>query len=212
MEGLDILLLKAIFQSVQDERNSERIKNINIRLKQEHGLTFQEAFNKPDKMHDMLQKFEDDLKEIEDKILRNFLTMEKSTTTDTWIIVRDKHLAEMILKTYADVDKKAILDLTRDSAETIPKILRLCNLPNTSGYRKINQLIEEGFVIPTGLAESFEGKRAILYKSVIQKIQININKDIVITSISVPNEVLRSSQVTNMVLRINQDNVKSLAN
>lgn len=212
MEGLDTLLLKAIFQSVQDELDSERIKNINIRLKQEYGLTFQEAFNKLDKMHGMLQKFEDDLKEIEDKILRNFLTIEKSTTTDTWIIVRDKHLAEMILKTYADADKKAILDLTRDSAETIPKILSLCNLPNTSGYRKMNQLIEEGFVIPTGLAESFEGKRAILYKSVIQKIQININKDRVITSISVPKEVLRSSQVINMVLLINQDNVKSLAN
>jgi hypothetical protein len=212
MEGLDTLLLKAIFQSVQDELDSERIKNINIRLKQEYGLTFQEAFNKLDKMHGMLQKFEDDLKEIEDKILRNFLTIEKSTTTDARIIIRDKHLAEMILKTYADADKKAILDLTRDNVETIPKILSLCNLPNTSGYRKMNQLIEEGFVIPTGLTESLEGKRAILYKSVIQKIQIDINKDMVITSISVPKEVLHSSQVINMVMRINQDNVKSLAN
>lgn len=137
------------------------------------------------------------------------MTVEKSTGADTWITIRDKHLAEMILKTYADADKKLILDLTRERAETIPKILSMCNLPNTSGYRKMNQLIEEGFVIPAGLAESFEGKRAILYKSIIQKIQININKDRVVTSILIPKESLRFSQVINMALLINQDNMKT---
>lgn len=212
VEGLDTLLLRAIFQSIQDGIDSEKIRNINLRLKQEHGLSFQDVFNRFDEMHAVLQKFESDLKDIEDKILRNFLTVEKSTNTETWITIRDKHLAEMILKTYADADKKMILDFTRDHSETIPKILNLCNLPNTSGYRKMNQLIEDGFIVPTGLAESFEGKRAILYKSVIQKIQININKDRVVTSISIPKESIRSSQVINMVLRINQDEVQNMVN
>lgn len=212
MEGLDTLLLKAIFQSTQDELDSEKIKNINLRLNQEYGITFQELFSKFEKMQGALRRFESDLKDIEDKILRNFLTVEKSTPTETWITVRDKHLAEMILKTYADSEKKMILDSTRDKSETIPKVLSLCNLPNTSGYRKMNQLIEEGFVTPTGLAESFEGKRALLYKSVIQKIQISINKDRVTTTIAVPKESLRSSQVINMILLITQDSVKKIAN
>lgn len=212
VEGLDTLLLRAIFQSIQEELDSEKIKTINLRLKQEYGITFQEVFNKFDKMQGILQKFESDLRDIEDKILKNFLTLERSTVTETWVTIRDKHLAEMILKTYADADKKRILDFMRDHSETIPKILNLCNLPNTSGYRKMNQLIEDGFVIPTGLAESFEGKRAILYKSIIQKIQININKDRVVTSISIPKESIRSSQVINMVLLINQDHAKSITN
>ena len=151
------------------------------------------------------------MKDIEDKVLRNFLTIEK-TANDTWIIIRDKHLAERILKTFADVDKKTILDCIRDRSETVPRILSLCNLPNTSGYRKINQLIDDGFVSPVGLAESFEGKRAILYKSVIQKIQITINKDRVVTSILAPKETLRSSQIINTVLLVNQNYVKNLAN
>lgn len=212
MEGLDTLLLKAIFQSIQEGIDSEKIKNINLRLSQEYGVTFQELFNKFDKMQGALRKFEVDLKDIEDQILRNFLTVEKTTPTETWITVRDKHLAEMILKTYADSEKKMILDHTRDKPETIPKVLSLCNLPNTSGYRKMNQLIEDGFVTPTGLAESFEGKRALLYSSVIQKIQISINKDRIVTTIAVPKELLRSSQVINMILLITQDNIKRLAN
>lgn len=212
VEGLDTLLLKAVFRSIQEELDSEKIKNINRVLEQEYGMTFQEAFNKIDKMRCALQKFEMDVKYIEDKILRNFLIIEESTPIETWIRIRDKHLAEMILKTYADADKKIILDSIRDKSETIPKILDLCNLPNTSGYRKMNQLIEDGFVVPTGLSESFEGKRAILYKSVIQKVQIIINKDRITTLISAPKEVLRTSQVINMLLLINQDDIKRISN
>ncbi|NDB32902.1 MAG: hypothetical protein EB150_07200 [Nitrososphaeria archaeon] len=211
MDGLDTLLLKAITKSIQDEMDSEKIDSIDVRLRQEYGLTFQEVFSKFDNMRNALQKFEVEFKDIEDKVLRNFLTIDKSTASDTWLIVKDRHLAEMILKTFADSDKKLILDCIRDKPETIPKTLSLCNLPNTSGYRKMNQLIEDGFVLPIGLTESFEGKRAILYKAIIQKIQIAINKDIVVTSISIPKESLRTSQVINTMLHINH-NTKNVLN
>lgn len=208
MQGLDILLTKAIIQSIQDRLDVEKIQNMNKKLETDHGLKFEEIFNKYDDMRSSLHQFETDLKNIEDNILRNFLTIEKTIKNDTWILVRDKHLAEMILKTFADGDKKMILDLTRDQSETVPRVLSLCNLPNTSGYRKMNQLIDEGFVVPVGLAESFEGKRAILYKSLIQKIQITINRDNILTAILVPKETLRSSQVINTVLLINQNHIE----
>jgi hypothetical protein len=202
------LLTKAIIQSIQDRLDVEKIQNMNKKLETDHGLKFEEIFNKYDDMRSSLHQFETDLKNIEDNILRNFLTIEKTIKNDTWILVRDKHLAEMILKTFADGDKKMILDLTRDQSETVPRVLSLCNLPNTSGYRKMNQLIDEGFVVPVGLAESFEGKRAILYKSLIQKIQITINRDNILTAILVPKETLRSSQVINTVLLINQNHIE----
>ena len=208
MQGLDILLTKAIVQSIQDKLDDEKIQNINKKLEADHGLKFEEIFNKYDDMRSSLHQFEADLKNIEDNVLRDFLIIENTVKNDTWVLVRDKHLAEMILKTFADEDKKMILDFTRDQSETIPRILSLCNLPNTSGYRKMNQLIDDGFVVPVGLAESFEGKRAILYKSLIQKIQITINKDNVLTAILVPKETLRSSQVIDAVLLINQNHTK----
>lgn len=208
MQGLDILLTKAIVQSIQDKLDVEKIQNMNKKLETDHGLKFEEIFNKYDDMRRSLHQFETDLKNIEDSVLRNFLTIEKTIKNDILILVRDKHLAEIILKTFADGDKKTILDFTRDQSETVPRILSLCNLPNTSGYRKMNQLIDDGFVVPVGLAESFEGKRAILYKSLIQKIQITINRGSILTAIVVPKEALRSSQVINTILFINQNHIK----
>lgn len=205
MQGLDILFTKAIVRSIKDKLDDERIQNMNKKLEEDHGLRFEELFIRYDDIRSSLDKFETDLKDIEDKVLRDFLTIENTTANDTLVVVRNKYLTEMILKTFADDDKKRILDVTRDGSETVPRILSLCNLPNTSGYRKMNQLIEEGFVVPVGLAESFEGKRAIQYKSLIQRVQITVNNDSVLTAISVPKEASNSSQIINTVLLINQN-------
>jgi hypothetical protein len=214
MNELDGFLFKAILQAIKNQINTEKIGDIEQKLEQEHGLKFSDLFNRFDEMKNSLFEFESELKKIEDEILRDFLTVETSDATlEKWLVIKNKYLTELILKTFADEDKKAILDLTRDNVETIPKILVLCNLPNTSGYRKMNQLIEDGFVTPIGLSETFEGKRAILYKSIIQKIQIIINRNVIITKILIPREIVNSSQIVRTITEIIQSKVNpSFAN
>jgi hypothetical protein len=198
MNELDSFLVKAIVLAIKNEMDAEKIKNLEQKLEHEHGVKFSDIFHKFEQVKSSLFEFESQL--IEDNTIRDFLVVEADATTlEKWLVVKNKHLTERILKTFADADKKLILDLTRENPETIPKILVLCNLPNTSGYRKMNQLIEEGFVIPVGLAETFEGKRAIIYRSIIQKIQISISKDVIITKVLVPKETLASSQIVKVI-------------
>lgn len=214
MNELDGFLFKSILQAIKNQLNTEKIRSIEQKLQQTHGLKFSDLLNRFDEVKDSLFEFESELKKIEDEVLRDFLTVETAdTTSEKWLVIKNKYLTEIILKTFADEDKKAILDLTRDRAETIPKILVLCNLPNTSGYRKTNQLIEDGFVTPIGLAETFEGKRAILYRSIIQKIQIIINRNSVITKILIPKEIVNSSQIVRTITEVIQGRPSpSLAN
>jgi hypothetical protein len=213
MNGLDNFLFKAVLQAIKNELNSEKIKNIEQRLEQEHGIKFSDLFAKFDEIKKLLLEFEDELKNIEDKILRDFLTVEKiDDSSEKWLVIKNKHLTELILKTLADDDKKSILNLTRDNAETIPRILGLCNLPNTSVYRKMNQLIDDCFVMPVGLSETFEGKRAILYKSIVQKIQIIINKNEIVTKVLVSKENLNSSQIVRTITEVIQGKANSFAN
>lgn len=211
MNELDTFLFKSILQAIKNEVNSDKITSLKQKLRDEHGWEFADLFGRFGEINVSLFGFENELKEIEDKILRNFLAVE-TDATEKWLIINNRNLTETILKTFADGDKKAILDLTRNSAETIPKILVLCNLPNTTGYRKMNQLIEDGFVTPTGLAETFEGKRAILYKSIIQRIQIIINKNEIITKVLVPKESLASSQIVKTITAVIQSRKDSLIN
>ena len=134
MQGLDTLLLRAVLHSVQEELDGDQLHYIEEKLQQEYGMSFHELFNKFDKVRSTLYQFENDLKNIEDKILRNFLSVDKEPdSSDVWLIIRNKHLAELILKTFADEDKKMILDLTREKTESVPNLLSRCHLPNTSG-------------------------------------------------------------------------------
>jgi hypothetical protein len=172
-----------------------------------------EIFSKFPEMKKSLLRFTDDLKIIEDEILKDFLTVEQDLkTSEIWLVIKNQYMTELILKTFADQDKKAIMDLTRDEAETIPKILERCKIPNTSGYRKMNQLIDDKMVTATGLAETFEGKRAILYKAVIQRIQISINGNEVVSKISVDHETLDSSDIIRTIVEISQGKAKQMAN
>lgn len=203
MNGLDTLLYRAILQSIQNELNVEKFQQIDKKLQQEHGIKFSELGSKPNEIKNQLFQFENDLKKIEDNLLKNFLLIENHFS-ETWLVITNKHLTELILKTFADEDKKLMLDFTRTKSETIPKILSLCNLPNTSGYRKMKQLIGDGFVIPDGLAETFEGRRALLYKSIIQKIQITIDKSDIFAKILVPKEDINSSEIIKTVIDTNK--------
>ncbi len=203
MNGLDTLLYRAILQSIQNELNVEKLRQIDKRLQQEHGVKFSELGSKPNKIKNQLFEFEDELKKIEDRLLRNFLLIENQSS-ETWLVIMNRQLTELILKTFADEDKKIILDFTRIKSETIPKILSLCNIPNTSGYRKMKQLIDNGFVIPDGMAETFEGRRALLYKSIIQKIQITIDKSDIFAKILVPKESINSSEIIKTIADTNQ--------
>jgi hypothetical protein len=209
MNVLDELLHRAVFQAIQNEMDAREFQRIEQKL-QDEGIKFSEFISKFGQMKKPAFHFEHELKKVEDRVLRNFLSIE-TEGTESWMVIKNKYLTELILKTFADGDKKMIMDLTRTSAETIPRVLSLCNLPNTSGYRKMKQLIDDGFVMPTGLAETFEGRRALLYKSIIQKIQIIINKSDIFAKILVPKETLGSSFMVKMIVELEQGK-RTLAN
>ncbi len=212
MRGLDEIIVNAIMHTVKKEISSKNLEDMEQQL-QNYGMQMTEIFYKFPEMKKSLFRFTDDLKIIEDEILKDFLIVEQdSKTSEIWLVIKNQYLIESILKTFADQDKKAIMDLIRDEPETIPKILERCKIPNTSGYRKMNQLIDEKMVTATGLAETFEGKRAILYKSIVQRIQILINGNEIIAKISVDHETLNSSEIIRTITEINQGKPKYLAN
>jgi hypothetical protein len=212
MHGLDDIIVNAIVQTVKKEISSKNLEDIEQQL-QNDGMQMTDMFYKFPEMKKSLFRFTDDLKIIEYEILKDFLIIEQNPETlEIWLVIKNQYLTELILKTFADEDKKAIIDLIRDKPETIPKILERCKIPNTSGYRKMNQLIDEKMVVMIGLAETFEGKRAIMYKSIIQKIQILINGNEIISKIFVTKETLDTSEIIRAITEINQDKAKTLAN
>ena len=92
-------------------------------------------------------------------------------------IIKDKSIISLILHSYADEDKKKILNITANKPRIILDIISTCKLPQTSSYRKINSLIKNGLLIPDGEIPRKYGKLVTKYVSLFENLEINIVKN-----------------------------------
>ena len=93
------------------------------------------------------------------------------------ITIKAKPIISLILHSYADDDKKKILNITANKPRIILDIINACKLPQTSSYRKINSLIKNGLLIPDGQISRKFGKKVTKYVALFENLEINIIKN-----------------------------------
>ena len=93
------------------------------------------------------------------------------------VTIKDKYIISLILHSYADEDKKKILNATANKPRIILDIISACKLPQTSSYRKINSLIKNGLLIPNGEIPRKYGKIVTKYISLFENLEISIVKN-----------------------------------
>ncbi|HMK32913.1 MAG TPA: hypothetical protein VK431_04740 [Nitrosopumilaceae archaeon] len=93
------------------------------------------------------------------------------------VAIKDKSIITLILHSYADDDKKKILNVTANKPRIILDIINACKLPQTSSYRKINSLIKNGLLIPDGQLPRKFGKKVTKYVALFENLEINIIKN-----------------------------------
>ena len=86
------------------------------------------------------------------------------------------------------------------SEHTIPEILRESGIPKTSGYRKIENLLINGFFIETGKVLS-ESKKISKIQCVFQEVLIDAKKDKLIVSGIVPKKIFEKSTTMKCIIK-----------
>ena len=116
-----------------------------------------------------------------------------------WMTIEDSSLTKVILESFGDEDKKNILTSVLDEPHIISEILEICNIPQTSGYRKINALINDGLLTTRGFITMYDGKRVNKYVSVFENIRINIIKNKIIVKVKLGKESLDGSSMLQLI-------------
>lgn len=101
----------------------------------------------------------------------------------SWVVLEDKKLVEKILKSMGDEDKKSIFTSVIQEPRTIPDIIKISKIPQTSGYRKINALIDDGLLIPQGYLTASDGKKTMQYGAIFDDLKIMLDKNKVVVSV-----------------------------
>jgi len=195
MNEIDIFFAKSIESIIVENLGQQTLTKIKSRLAEKFGIGIYESLSQFSKFDAVLREFFGrGADSIERKCFESILLLDSKSmqNDDVYITIKDNTLTMLFLETFGDEMKKNMLDCVIDKELTIYEILQKCNIPQTSGYRKIKPLIDNGFLTVSCYATSSDGKKIPKYTSVFEHIKINIEKNNVLVSVKIKKDLQES--------------------
>lgn len=199
--SLDNLLAPSLRKSIEHNLGKSTLNKIEQRLMERHGMGVAQAIKDFYKFDSVLREFFGAGADgLETKFLQNIIDLkQQKKEIDNWIIVQDQDLAKIFLESFADEDKKAIIGTVLDKSLIIADILEQCKVPQTSGYRKINQLIDNGLLISNGHELSTDGKKIKKYETIFDNVKMDIVKNVVVVKIQLKKSSFSQSSILQVI-------------
>jgi len=199
--GLDNLLANSLRQSIEENLGKETLNKIEQRLMERYGLGLVQAIKDFHKLDSVLREFFGaDADGLEQKFLKNIVSIEKSKQSySNWVHIKDPELSKIILESFADSDKRLIIGSVMNESLIISDITKKCQIPQTSGYRKINFLINNGLLVSSGFELTQEGKKVKKYETIIDNVIMEIVKNSVSVKIQLKKSFLNESSILQTV-------------
>ena len=199
--GLDNLLVNSLRKSIEENLGKDTLNKIEQRLLDRHGLGLVQAIKDFHKLDSVLREFFGaDADELEQKFLKNIVNIEKSKQSHSnWVQIKDPELSKIFFESFADSDKRLIIGSVMNESLIISDITKKCQMPQTSGYRKINFLINNGLLVSNGFELTQEGKKVKKYETIIDNVIMEIIKNSVSVKIQLKKSLLNESSILQTV-------------
>jgi len=193
--GLDKLLSKHLDKVIRENLGDKTVLKIESRLFEKYGTTLSESIEQFQKLDVVLREFFGAGADGLEKRFLESLCEIKTANNTNWISIDSPVLTKIILESFGDDDKKKILSTLSHEVLIISQIIEKCSIAQTSGYRKINSLINDGLLIPSGYITTTDGKKVTKYRSIFNNINIEIVKNKINVSLYLPEDDFDTSSI-----------------
>jgi hypothetical protein len=192
--GVDRLLAKSFETIIRENLGYKTVQKIENRLFEKYGISLTQSMEQFHKLDVVLREFFGAGADgLEQRFMRSVCNV-KVVNGNKQILIENPILTKTILESFGDDDKKNILAVLGQPL-IISQIIEQCKIPQTSGYRKVNTLIDGGFLIPSGHVTTSDGKKIMKYRSIFDKIEINIIKNKVAITLHLKTEDFETSSI-----------------
>jgi predicted transcriptional regulator len=197
--SLDILLAPALRKSIEDNLGKITMNKIEQRLMERHGIGVVQAIKEFSKLDSVLQEFFGAGAEgLESRFIQNIIKLESSKKeSENWIVLKDQILAKTVLESFADEEKKSILEVVMNDSLTITEILDKCKISQSSGHEKISYLIENGLLVSNG--DMSDGENGRKYQTAFNNIKMEIEKKSIVVKIQLKKIQLQESAILQVI-------------
>ena len=91
---------------------------------------------------------------------------------DFKILAKESDLRMSILKALSDDYSRTIMNFTIEKPKSVVDIVRGCNIPMTTAYRRVHELEENKILKVTGSIVTDDGKKYFLYQNRLKAIYV----------------------------------------
>jgi len=176
MGGIDRLISYALSIEIKKKMDLDVLKKVERELFLGHGMSIKLSIEHFQKFTNVLKRNSNiDVKRFEKDCIKKIIKVKKRDDRYDVTIV-NTFVTDLILELFSDSETRKIISALLENEYTIPQILKESNVPKTSGYRKIENLIINGLVIESGKVLS-ESKRISKLQCVFQEIKLDIKKE-----------------------------------
>ena len=200
MLEFDSLIGRSIVVIIKKNLAQNTLEKIENRVFEKFGINLTQVSNDFPKLDLILKEFfGDGANMMERQLLQHIISVQQNKIEKKeWIIIEDSHINRIILEAIGDDDKKNILNAVLDKPRVISEILEICKIPQTSGYRKVNNLIQNGLLIINGHESTMDGRTINKYQPVFENIQIHVERNKVTVQVRLRKEYLENSSIFTM--------------
>lgn len=204
MTGVTQLLAKSLEKTMLKNLGENTVHKIQDRLFERYGISITQSMEEFEKLDSVLREFFGAGAEgLERKFLEGLCSIKsKKDQTQKRFTISEPSIGQSILKAYSDDEASKILNASIGESWTILEMLEKLQIPQTSGYRKVNSLIEDGLLIKDGHEISTSGRKTDKYKSLFDNVEIDIKNNKVTVNVQFTQNVIDQSPILQTVYRI----------
>ncbi|MCV0431843.1 transcriptional regulator [Nitrosopumilus sp.] len=200
MNNIDTFFASSLERMICTHLGDTTFHSIQNRLFEKYGMSITESMNGFQKLDSVLREFFGAGAEgLERKFLEGICTIKsKKDKVENRFTISDPKLSQSILRAFSDDEMTKILNASIGEPWTITEILEKLDIPKSSGYRKINSLIEQGLLIKAGHDFTANRRTVDKYKSLFDNVNIDFSNKLSV-NVQFTQEVIRSSTVLQTV-------------
>jgi len=192
MAGIDKFLSSSLTEKIKKNLDPKILKNVERELFLDCGMSIKLSIEHFGHFIDILKKNSGmDINKFQKDCFNEIIQIKKHNDRYSLKIVDDS-LSDKILQLAGDSESRKILLTIFENDLPIPDILKKSNVPKTSGYRKIENMILNGIIIETGRILS-DSKKVSKFKCCFDEIKVNLNKNKTETEVIFNSEIFEKS-------------------
>lgn len=199
MSGIDELISKSFSEIIKKNLDPDKGKKVKFRLFKKYGLSIHQSIKDFSKLDEVLREVLDSkASNFEQRCLLEVITL-KNLKEISIVTIKEKNLINSIMEILGDDEYRKIIESTLIKPLLISEIIELCGLPKTSGYRKINYLIRNGFLIEVGKEFTLKRRSIEKFSTIFQKIILEINQKQSFVKLAIPTKIVKNSSFVQII-------------